>query len=330
MITSKENFSHTLPSNDTIQIVINNDKVRYQRKGYGLIIASLILVFYFFVLPSLVKNYLWGYFLQLGNTNTVYFILFIANHEFVFLIGNLMFFFIYTLKLQFFEKYRISPERKWPWEEDQKKWKSVLMRTIKYVAIAHLILIPSFTLLDIVLGLKFKMETSEFPTTLEFIFQIIFFMICEDFTFYWSHRTLHHKSLYPYIHKIHHEYNNPISVSSEFAHPIEFVLANMLPNAVGSKILGSRVHLATYLLWVCFRVMETLDGHSGYEFSWSPYRLLPLSGSANYHNFHHTHNVGNYGSFFMIWDTVFGTNKQYFEFIAQKEKIEGTESKKIN
>ena len=34
------------------------------------------------------------------------------------------------------------------------------------------------------------------------------------------------------------------------------------------------------------RVMETVDGHCGYEFSWSPYRLLPFSGSSEYHNFH--------------------------------------------
>lgn len=51
-------------------------------------------------------------------------------------------------------------------------------------------------------------------------------------------------------------------------------------------------------------------------------RLLPLSGSANYHNYHHTHNIGNYSSFFTFWDTIFGTNKNYFKFIAKKEKDE--------
>merc|ERR1711974_112076 len=66
--------------------------------------------------------------------------------------------------------------------------------------------------------------------------------------------------------------------------------------------------------------METCDGHCGYEFSWSPFRLLPLSGSSTYHNFHHRINVGNYGSFFTIWDTLCGTNKQYFKHLAKKEK----------
>jgi methylsterol monooxygenase/4-alpha-methyl-delta7-sterol-4alpha-methyl oxidase len=68
--------------------------------------------------------------------------------------------------------------------------------------------------------------------------------------------------------------------------------------------------------------METCDGHCGYEFSWSPFRLLPLSGSSNYHNYHHSKNVGNYGSFFTLWDTICGTNKTYFRFLAKKEKKE--------
>jgi methylsterol monooxygenase/4-alpha-methyl-delta7-sterol-4alpha-methyl oxidase len=60
------------------------------------------------------------------------------------------------------------------------------------------------------------------------------------------------------------------------------------------------------------RTLETVDGHCGYEFSWSPYRLLPLSGSSDYHNFHHSMNVGNYGSFFSFWDSMCGTNSTYF------------------
>ena len=69
------------------------------------------------------------------------------------------------------------------------------------------------------------------------------------------------------------------------------------------------------------RVVETIDGHCGYEFSWSPYRLLPLSGSSEYHNYHHSHNVGNFGSWFSLWDTLFSTNKDYFAFKAKKDKV---------
>jgi len=133
---------------------------------------------------------------------------------------------------------------------------------------------------------------------------------------------LHHPKLYPHIHKIHHEYNITVSIASEYAHPLEILVANILPTALGAKILGSKMHILTYFMWLVIRVMETCDGHCGYEFSWSPYRLLPLSGSSNYHNFHHYQNVGNYGSFFTLWDTICGTNRHYFKFLSKKEKKE--------
>jgi len=77
-------------------------------------------------------------------------------------------------------------------------------------------------------------------------------------------------------------------------------------------VLGKNCHIVTIGLWTIVRICEATDGHSGYEFSWSPYRLLPMSGSASYHDYHHTHNVGNYSSIFSIWDTVFGTDKDYY------------------
>lgn len=80
-------------------------------------------------------------------------------------------------------------------------------------------------------------------------------------------------------------------------------------------------------MWITVRVLETTDSHSGYEFSWSPYRLLPLSGklfryrgsiyilgSASYHHFHHFYNKGNFGVLFTIWDVLCGTNSDYFKY----------------
>lgn len=74
-------------------------------------------------------------------------------------------------------------------------------------------------------------------------------------------------------------------------------------------------------MWIIMRVGESLDSHCGYEFSWSPYRLLPLSGSTSFHDYHHSTNVGNYGSYFTFWDTIFKTNKSYFTWLAKKEKV---------
>lgn len=308
------------PKNDTVEKVFKNDTVRYVRKGYGIIVAALITFCFFFVVPSLIKEYLWKKVLLLGDRNVIYGVSIYLVHEFMFLTSNVMMWFIYTRKIAFFEKYRINPDRKWPWEENQATWRETLRKSLKSLLIAHLLIIPSALLLDIFLGISTKVSLEEFPSTWEIIWQITFFMFVEDFCFYWVHRALHQKRIYPYIHKIHHEYNNPIGISAEYAHPLEFFLANIVPTAMGSKLLGKNIHLVTYLLWSTLRIFETIDGHCGYEFSWSPYRLLPLSGSANYHNYHHTHNIGNYGSFFMIWDVLMGTNKSYFAYLSKKEK----------
>ena len=308
------------PTNDTVEKVFKNDTVRYVRKGYGIIVAALITFSFFFLVPTLIKNYVWKSILSIGEINYIYIIGVYGIHESMFLFSNLMMWFIYTQKIPFFEKYRINPNRKWPWEETPEQWKQTLKKSLRSILIAHLFIIPSALLVDTYMGVVVRTSFEEFPETFEIVTQITFFMFCEDFCFYWVHRILHQKSLYPYIHKIHHEYNNPISISAEYAHPLEFFIANILPTAMGAKVLGSRVHLATYMLWGTLRIFETIDGHCGYEFSWSPYRLFPLSGSANYHNYHHTHNVGNYGSFFMIWDVLMGTNKSYFNYLSKKEK----------
>lgn len=139
-------------------------------------------------------------------------------------------------------------------------------------------------------------------------------MLADDFMFYWGHRIFHLPFLYPYIHKKHHEYYNSISIAAEYAHPVEFALNNVLPTSLGYILLGSNIHLISFILYLGIRIFETIDGHCGYEFSWSPYRLLPLSGSSEDHNYHHSHNVGVYGSFFTFWDTICGTNKDYFAY----------------
>lgn len=75
-------------------------------------------------------------------------------------------------------------------------------------------------------------------------------MLCEDFSFYWAHRLLHtFPFLYKKVHKIHHEFVNSVSISASYAHPVEYVLGNSVPTALGFMILGNKCHFITYLIW---------------------------------------------------------------------------------
>jgi sterol desaturase/sphingolipid hydroxylase (fatty acid hydroxylase superfamily) len=133
---------------------------------------------------------------------------------------------------------------------------------------------------------------------------------------------MHTKLLYPYVHKVHHEYTATIGIASEYSHPIDFALGSAIPVVIPCILLGKNMHFFTFIIWSMYRLAETTDGHSGYEFSWSPYRLIPFSASATYHEFHHSYNMGNYSSFFVTWDTFFGTNKMFYRIYEKKKKLE--------
>ena len=96
-------------------------------------------------------------------------------------------------------------------------------------------------------------------------------MLVEDCLFHFIHKFLHWRVIYPYIHKVHHEYRSSIGLAAEHFHPIEYILAS-LPSVVGAKILGKKMHAYTFLAWSFVRIVEIVDGHSGYEFPWNPFR----------------------------------------------------------
>lgn len=126
-----------------------------------------------------------------------------------------------------------------------------------------------------------------------------------------------HTPQFYWIHKKHHEYTTTISIAAEYAHPIEFILSNSIPTIIGFKVLAYfyPVHIVTALTWLIYRIILTSDLHSGYEFPWDFYRLLPFTAPASYHDYHHSHNVGNFASSFMLIEALLGHNKEYYKYM---------------
>ncbi len=61
-------------------------------------------------------------------------------------------------------------------------------------------------------------------------------------------------------------------------------------------------------------VFIAFEAHCGYEFpispmAWSQYLVHP-----SYHDFHHSHNSGTYASIFVFWDSLMGSNTDYYNF----------------
>lgn len=46
-------------------------------------------------------------------------------------------------------------------------------------------------------------------------------LVIEDTWHYFVHQLLHHRRLYKYVHKVHHNFQAPFGMVAEYAHPIE-------------------------------------------------------------------------------------------------------------
>lgn len=126
--------------------------------------------------------------------------------------------------------------------------------------------------------LMFRYDLESWPSIWEIVWQVVFCSFCEDFMFYCTHRVLHTKWCYKHVHKKHHEYTQPVSIAAQFAHPFETFFEHIIPFYFGLVLLDRRCHFVTMNVWGLYRVMEGGDAHCGYEFPWSPFRLIPFSG----------------------------------------------------
>lgn len=300
-----------------VRLSFELERFRHSRKGnLGKLFAFAVAVAFFSIVPLIGKNF----YPDVNEDNQGYCLFWYAIifHQLSFIGLNLVYLVVYKLKIPFLEHYKTTKE-KWPWDEDYKNWKILLSKTLKLVSFNHLVVFPlSLAYFYIANWCPFDFNPENKPGSIEFFLNFAFFLVIEDTVAYFGHRGLHHKSIYSYIHKIHHNYKHTVSISSEYAHPIEYLINNIFPTIAGPLILGSKTHLVSVLAWTAYRTLEAIDLHCGYEFPWTPFGIPFMSGGEEYHDFHHIYFQNNYGAFFTFWDSVFGTvSPKYLEYIHQ-------------
>ncbi|KAF0693564.1 Aste57867_15429 [Aphanomyces stellatus] len=208
-----------------------------------------------------------------------------------------------------FHQYKIQPNQPNTWAGTYK--------CLKLLAFNHIFVqLPMMISSDHSLKmLGFGMQ-APLPTLWTIVWKVLVSAVLEDFYNYWAHRFLHWKKIYKYIHKVHHEYAAPFGIAAEYAHPAETLILGV-GTFLGPFLLTR--HLLTLWVWMCVRVIQSIDSHCGYELPWSPTRFLPFWGGAVHHDYHHEKFDVNYASFFTVWDYVFGTDVAFRE--AQHAKV---------
>ena len=131
--------------------------------------------------------------------------------------------------------------------------------------------------------------------------------VMHDTYFYWTHRIMHHKSLFNVMHLVHHKSTNPSPWAAYAFHPLEAIVE---VGIFAVFLFTIPVHRSHTIIFFLLSIMYNIYGHLGWE-------LYPKGFSKNWfgkwintsvnHNQHHKYFKGNYGLYFLFWDRIMGT-----------------------
>ena len=143
---------------------------------------------------------------------------------------------------------------------------------------------------------------------------ILIYLFLHDTYFYWTHRLMHLKSVFPVMHRIHHESRPPTPWAAFSFHPYESILGAIFLPALALLI---PIHVGAILFILILMTLCAVFNHSGYEIfprwwlrGWPGRNLI----SAAHHDLHHKHYNCNYALYFRFWDKLMRTDIMEAEY----------------
>jgi lathosterol oxidase len=133
------------------------------------------------------------------------------------LFAGVLYIVFYVWKKRYFLKYKI--QQKFPDNPH-------IIREIKYSFLS----LTVFSLVSLVTFTFRRMGYTKIYTDFNehsvayFIFSVLAFILIHDTYFYFAHRFMHWKKIYPYVHRIHHMSTNPTPWAAFAFHPVEALI----------------------------------------------------------------------------------------------------------
>lgn len=136
------------------------------------------------------------------------------------------------------------------------------------------------------------------------IFSSVLLSLIHEVYFYFTHRWMHLKPVFKYVHQIHHLSKNTSPWASFSFHPWEAViLAVFLPLSV----MIVPLHPLVFLAYTLFMTLTAISNHLGVELIKSP-RVLKYFISGTHHSAHHKFYNKNFGLYYRFMDRLFCTD----------------------
>lgn len=241
-----------------------------------------------------------------------------------FFFAGLSYMLFYVWKKQVFRKYKIQTA-------DPKK--AVINIELRNSVVTMMIFA---TVIALLMGTKINNYTLMYHhlnehSVLYFIFSVLAAILLHDTYFYWTHRLMHWKPIFPYVHHVHHMSHNPTPLAAFSFHPTEaFLEIGALPLI----LFCIPMHPIAVALFGLYMIILNVIGHLGFELMPPKFiknTFLRFFNTSTHHNMHHHYSKSNYGLYFNYWDRIMGTlHKNYeseFLNVVQKAKNLTTENK---
>lgn len=137
-------------------------------------------------------------------------------------------------------------------------------------------------------------------------------VVAHDAWFYWSHRLMHHRRLFRFMHRLHHRSHNPTPFTS-----YSFDTSEAAVNALFLPLFAAVVpmHPAALFAFVVHMMLRNAIGHCGYEIFPARRNGRPLFGwltTVTHHDLHHADGRYNMGLYFTWWDRLMGTEHPHY------------------